>query len=149
MNLPSLVNNLAAGSMLVAATVLIHSAGLIFTSAALPSVARRFGLQANDVGRTFAMTAVVLGVLGVLTVEIWLWAAAYAALGVTRNFPDALSFSTAMFSTIGYGGNLFDRDWRLLTALEGINGFLMIGWSTAYLVRASTLHGPFRRDQHF
>ena len=35
-----------------------------------------------------------------------------------------------------------------MTALEGINGFLMIGWSTAYLVRASTRHGPFRKE-HF
>ena len=35
-----------------------------------------------------------------------------------------------------------------LTALEGINGFLIIGWSTVYLVRASILHGPFRAE-HF
>ena len=53
-----------------------------------------------------------------------------------------------MFSTIGYGELAFDPSWRLLTALEGINGFIMIGWSTAYLVRASTLHGPFR-DKDF
>jgi hypothetical protein len=61
---------------------------------------------------------------------------------------DALSLSTDVFSTIGYGDLPFDPAWRLLTALEGINGFLMIGWSTAYLVRASTLHGPFRVE-HF
>ena len=30
-----------------------------------------------------------------------------------------------------------------------INGFLMIGWSTAYLVAAATRHGPFRRGDHF
>ena len=38
---------------------------------------------------------------------------------------------------------------RLLTALEGINGFLLIGWSTAYLVSASIRHGPFRMGEHF
>ena len=54
-----------------------------------------------------------------------------------------------MFSTIGYGAIAFDPNWRLLTALEGINGFLMIGWSTAFLIRASTRHGPFRKEEHF
>ena len=72
-----------------------------------------------------------------------------AWLGVTENFSDALSFSTDMFSTIGYGGIAVSPAWRLITALEGINGFLMIGWSTAYLVAAATRHGPFRRGDHF
>ena len=72
----------------------------------------------------------------------------YTGLNATDNFSDALFLSTAMFSTIGYGEISLDPGWRLLTGLEGITGFLMIGWSTAYLVRASTQHGPFR-DEHF
>lgn len=143
-----LLNNLAAGSALAALTVLVHTVGLITISAILPRIARLLRLHANDVGRTLAMTAIVLGILGLLTLEVWAWAAAYDALGVTRNFPEALWFSTSLFSTIGYGGAVFDQQWRLLTALEGINGFLMIGWSTAYLIRASTRHGPFG-GEHF
>ena len=95
------------------------------------------------------MTATVLGILGVLTLEVWSWALAYTALGATDGFGDALYLSTSMFSTIGYGPISFNPGWRLLTALEGINGFILIGWSTAYLVRASTRHGPFRKDDHF
>ena len=94
------------------------------------------------------MTSTVLGILAVLTLEIWSWALAYHLIGVTGSFEDALSLSTDVFSTIGYGKIASDPHWRLLTALEGVNGFLMIGWSTAYLVRAGTLHGPFRRE-HF
>ena len=145
---PSLLDNLAAGSGLAALTVLLHTGGLILIAALVPPLARRLGLHADDAGRTLSMTAVVLGILALLTVEIWTWATAYAALGVNRDFGDALWFSTSMFSTLGYGGASFDPKWRLLTALEGVNGFLMIGWSTAYLVRASTLHGPFR-ERHF
>ena len=35
------------------------------------------------------------------------------------------------------------------SALEAINGFILLGWSTAYLVAASTRHGPFRLGEHF
>jgi hypothetical protein len=33
--------------------------------------------------------------------------------------------------------------------MEGVNGFLLIGWSTAYLVTAGTRIGPFTRGEHF
>jgi hypothetical protein len=95
------------------------------------------------------MTGTVLGILGVLTLEIWAWALAYVWLGVAQVFSEALSLSTDMFSTIGYGAIPIAQHWHLITALEGINGFLMIGWSTAYLVAAGTRHGPFRRGDHF
>ncbi len=37
----------------------------------------------------------------------------------------------------------------MLSALQGINGFLLIGWSTAYLVAAGIRIGPFRSGEHF
>jgi hypothetical protein len=144
-----MLQNLAAGSGLVALSVLIHTCGLIVIAAATPLFARRLGLNNHDIGRTLVMTATVLGLLFILTVEVWSWALAYAGLRATASFADALYLSTAMFSTIGYGAIAFDPHWRLMTALEGINGFLLIGWSTAFLVRASTRHGPFRKEEHF
>ncbi|HKU54020.1 MAG TPA: potassium channel family protein [Rhizomicrobium sp.] len=144
-----MLQNLAAGSGLVALTVLIHTIGLILVASATPRLARRLGFHNHDVGRTLVMTGTVLGILAILTIEIWSWALAYTALHATSDFPDALYLSTAMFSTIGYGAIPLAPAWRLLTALEGINGFLMIGWSTAYLVAAATRHGPFRQGEHF
>jgi hypothetical protein len=140
--------NLAAGSCLVALTVLIHTAGLILMTTVTPYLARRFGFHNHDIGRTLVMTGMVLGILGILTLEVWGWAIAYFLLGATRNFGDALYLSSAMFSTTGTADLHPDQAWRLMSALEGVNGILMIGWSTAYLVRASTRHGPFRQE-HF
>jgi len=144
-----MLQNLATGSALVAFTVLVHTAGLILIAAITPPVARWFGFHNHGVGRTLVMTGTVLGLLSTLTTEVWGWALDYATLGVTRDFADALFLSTAMFSTIGYGEVSINPAWRMLTALEGINGFLMIGWSTAYLVAAATRHGPFRHGEHF
>jgi hypothetical protein len=144
-----MLQNLLAGSALAALTVLIHTGGLILIAGITPSLARWFGFHNHDVGRTLVMTGTVLGILGILTLEIWSWALAYVWLGATSHFSNALYLSTTMFSTIGYGEVRVAPAWRLVTALEGINGFLMIGWSTAYLVAAATRHGPFRRGDHF
>jgi hypothetical protein len=144
-----MLQNLAAGSGLVALTVLIHTAGLILVASVVPRLARLLGFHNHDIGRTLVMTGTVLGILAILTIEVWSWALAYMALDATAGFSDALYLSTAMFSTIGYGEVRIEPAWRLLTALEDINGFLMIGWSTAYLVGAATRHGPFRQGEHF
>ena len=144
-----MLQDLIAGSGLVALTVLIHTVGLILVAAATPPLARFLGFHNHDIGRTLVMTGTVLGILGILTLEVWSWAIAYVLLGATRDLADALYLSTAMFSTVGYGEIHIEPTWRLLTALEGINGFLLIGWSTAYLVGAATRHGPFRQGEHF
>ena len=144
-----MVQNLLAGSVLVALSVLIHTGGLILIAACTPFMARALGLHRHDIGRTLVMTATVLGILAILTIEVWTWAIVYAGLGATANFTDALYISTSLFSTTGPGDAPFASRWRLLAALEGIDGFLLIGWSTAFLVRASTRHGPFRREEHF
>jgi hypothetical protein len=145
----SMVQNLVAGSLLVALSVVIHTAGLIFIAACTLWLGQKLQLRHHDAGRTLIMTAMVLGILAVLTIEVWSWALAYSSLGATGSFADSLYLSTAMFATVGPEGITFDPRWRLLSALEGINGFLLIGWSTAFLVRASTRHGPFRREEHF
>ena len=141
--------NLIAGSALVAVTVLIHTGGLVLLARLTPHAAKKFGLHGHDAGRSLLMMLSVLGIFALHTVEVWLWALAYALLDTAQSFADALDLSTAMFSTIGYGQIAIAPTWRLLTALEGINGFILIGWSTAYLVGVSTRHGPFRKAEHF
>ena len=135
--------------MLVALTVLIHTGGLVLLARLTPWAARRLRLHSHDTGRSLVMMMSVLGIFALHTVEVWLWALAYTLLAIARTFADALDLSTDMFSTVGYGQIFVAPGWRLLTALEGINGFILIGWSTAYLVGVSTRHGPFRKAEHF
>jgi hypothetical protein len=143
-----MIANLLVGTALISLTVVIHTFGLMAVTRAmgiLTDVLRLRGRRSHVV----AMIAAVIGIFGVLTVEIWLWAACYLALGIAGEFETALYFSTATFATVGYGDIVASADWRLLTALEGINGFLLIGWSTAYLVAAGIRVGPFRAGEHF
>ena len=138
-------HNLLLGTALVALTVLVHTLGLVLMERLTPGMAKRLGFHAHDPGRALVMTGSVLGLFLLHTIEVWLWAAAFEMMDVVQSFAGALELSTAMFSTLGYNGSeAIAPQWRLLTALEGINGFLLIGWSTAYLVGVATRHGPFR-----
>ena len=145
-----MISNLAYGTCLVAFTVMLHTAGLLLLARLTPFLAHRLGFHNHDLGRTLVMTGSVLGIFLLHTLEIWLWAWGYLRLDAALEFSQALDLSTAMFSTLGYGGGIAPLPARhLLTALEGINGFILIGWSTAYLVGVATRHGPFRAGDHF
>ena len=86
----------------------------------------------------FANTAsIVTGVLFVMlvhTLQVWIWASIFMALGAFTQLEPALYFSLVSFSTVGFGDITLNHDWRLLSGLTAANGFLSFGWSTAYMV---------------
>ncbi|MBR2691019.1 MAG: two pore domain potassium channel family protein [Aquamicrobium sp.] len=143
-----MTGSLAGGTVVIALTVLIHTFGLILITHGMAKLVTTFRMHGQR-SRVAAMISVVLGLFGVLTLEIWLWAACYRLFGLIPDFATALYFSTVTFSTIGYGDVVPAPGWRMFAALEGINGFLLIGWSTAYLISAGTRIGPFRTGEHF
>jgi voltage-gated potassium channel Kch len=66
-------------------------------------------------------------------IEVWLYAGAYLIIGALPDLESALYFSTVSFTTIGYGDVVLGERWRLVGAIEGANGLLLFGWSTAFL----------------
>ncbi len=144
-----MIGNLGLGTLVISATVLIHTLGLIGVTRLMSFVRQWFRLHRHDAGRTMAMIATVLALFVVHGVEIWLWALTYRAVGALPDVETSLYFSLTTFATIGFGDLVLDHHWRLLSALEGISGLILIGWSTAYLVAASTRHGPRLFGEHF
>ncbi len=144
-----MLNNLVLGTLFISLTVLLHTVGLVALTRTMNGVVHWFRLHRHDFGKSVAMVTTVLGLFLLHTVEIWIWAGPFFASKAVVPFQDALYYSTVTFSTVGYGDVIIDPRWRLLASLEAINGFILIGWSTAYLVSASTRHGPFRLGEHF
>ena len=128
---------LALATAMVLATVMIHGAGLAVLGRAL----RIERLQ--EVGRHVpplsarSLVFTLLVVLALFTlhgIEIWLYAALYLALHAVQDLEVAVYFSTLTYGAIGYGDQYMAPAWRLVAAIEGINGVLLIGWSTAFFV---------------
>ena len=141
--------NLAAGTLLVTMTVLIHGAGLLMLSRLLSASHQRYRLHTRRLGTMTAVLATVLGLFTLHSLEIWAWAGAYLFIGALPDLESALVFSTLSFSTLGAEPISARPEWRLFGSIEGVNGFLLIGWSTAYLIPAWTRYGPFHEDRGF
>lgn len=140
--------NLALGTFVISLTVVIHTFGLIGVTRSMNWLTGKVRPRGHR-SRVLAVNSVVLGIFLIMSVEVWLWAAVYQVLGCFLDFETALYFSTSTFSTVGYGDVIIPEEWRLLASMQSVNGFLLIGWSTAYLVAASIRVGPFNQGEHF
>lgn len=120
---------------MVLVTVLVHLVGLAILLRVLQFHHRWVQSRIRPI--TLLLTATI-GVFVIHTVEIWLYAALFLALGAASLFEEALYFSTVTYATIGYGDVLLAKDWRVLGAIEGATGVIMLGWSTAFLVSLLT-----------
>ncbi len=76
------------------------------------------------------MLILVIGNLG----QIAVWALLFLLLGEFQKFDTAFYHSAVNFGSLGYGDIVMSEKYRLLGALEAINGVLMIGVSTAALM---------------
>ncbi|MCU0953835.1 MAG: ion channel [Hyphomicrobium sp.] len=130
------------GSILIATTMVmltvgLHYAGLVILLALLRNRRRR-AIARPHLGQGAAILFVVLFIMALLSLEIWLYAGLYLAAGTVPDVETALYFSTASFTTIGYGDVVIEPPWRLVSAIEGANGLLLFGWSTAFLTRITS-----------
>jgi hypothetical protein len=141
-----MIANFALSALMVGMTVTIHFCGLLALLWFLRRRGHRFHAHESWAGQGAAILFVVLGLVGVTTMEIWLYAAVFLALGALPDFEAALYFSTTSFTTIGYGDVVLDHKWRLLGAIEGANGLLLFGWSTAFLISVTARMRSFEHD---
>jgi hypothetical protein len=144
-----MVASLVLGTLVISLNVVVHTVGLVVLARWMSWIVHWFRLHRHGPGKIAAMVTTVLGLFLVHTVEVWIWAFAHLMTGVVNNLEDAVYFSTVTFSTLGYGDIVPPPSWRVFAALEAMNGFVLIGWSIAYLIAASTRHGPFRIGEHF
>ena len=126
--------NLLVASFMVAVTFSIHFAGLVGLTAVLRHLGAVRGLEESVIRQGVSILLVVFGLFALHSVQIWLYAFVYMALSEFSSLETALYFSTTCFTTVGFGDVVVSNEWRMLSAAEGANGFLLIGWSTAFLV---------------
>jgi hypothetical protein len=130
----NLVSQLLASTGLVALTSLLHLAGLAGLIALLQTHGGRLRTPHVRLDQALIVLIAVFSLIGLHGVEIWLYAGVYAMAGEFSDFEDALYFSTSTYATIGYGDLLLSRAWRIVGAIEGVNGIILLGWSTAFFV---------------
>ena len=132
---------LVVATVMVLLTVMIHGAGLLLLGRLLAMRERAAGrtrIAPLSVEGAVVATIAALGLLVLHGIEIWLYAALYRGIGAIETVRDAVYFSTISYGAIGYSDAAIAPEWKLLGAIEGINGVLLLGWSIAFFVTAMT-----------
>ncbi len=119
---------------LVVIVVLIHGAGITTLTRVL-----QFRLQAEEshhftFTRAIFILALVLSLFVLHGIQIWIFAGSYVWLHAVPDLETGVYFSTITYATIGYADMHIVKAWRLVAAIEGVCGVILLGWSTAFLV---------------
>ncbi len=118
-------------------TVLIHGVGIFMLGRWLRIETREEAAE-NIHPMSLRGIAVTLGlVLGLFVlhgIEIFSYAVIYRAVDALPTFDQAIYFSTITYSTTGYNSEGLASQWQMIAAIEGLNGFILLGWSTAFFV---------------
>jgi hypothetical protein len=130
----NLGNQLAASAMLLIVATIIHGIGII-------GIGKLFNLEEHalkarkvDVRAIGLMTTVALALFLLHAVEITVFGVFFYIVGPEQSFEEALFISASNYSTLGQTIPNFPEQWRLVAAIEGVVGFLLLGWSTAVFV---------------
>ncbi|WP_300541077.1 potassium channel family protein [Maricaulis sp.] len=121
-------------AVMVVITTAIHMTGLLGLMALTGKHRSRVDSPGHRIELALFILAIVLGVFLIHALEVFVFALAFLALGEIASFETAVYFSLSTFTTLGMGDIVLDSHWRILVAVEALIGFLMIGWSTAFLV---------------
>jgi hypothetical protein len=128
---------LSLSTLMVSVTVIMHGFGLFALARLLRLEAQEEAEEHIDPASPRALAVVlgiILGLFALHGLEIWLYAFLYLALDAVEGLREAVYFSTITYGAIGYDDSAMAERWRLVSAIEGINGIVLIGWSTAFFI---------------
>jgi Ion channel len=105
------------------------------------------GIVAECLPLVVAMLIMMAGNL----VQIVLWGVLFVVLGEFDALLEAIYHSAVNYASLGYGDIVMSARWRLLGAMEALNGVLMLGMTSAALmailqqiIRRQRLAGGFQ-----
>jgi hypothetical protein len=130
-----MIDQLLVATVMVVVTVLMHGLGISRLARLL-----RFDPSNAEMHHHFSprhaimILGIVLALFTLHGVEIWLYAGLYLLLNAVADLETAVYFSTITYAGIGFDDGEMAKRWRLVSAIEGVNGILLLGWSTAFFV---------------
>ena len=129
-----MIEQLIIGSFLMIFTIIIHAVFIGFAASFADKNSQWFRQGSSMIKTMIAITIVVLWMLSSITICTWIWAGTFVFLGVFTQIEPAVYFSLVTMTTLGYGDITLNSQWRVLSGLTAVNGLLLFGLTTAFLV---------------
>jgi hypothetical protein len=121
------------GIVVFAFSVLVQALGAAAGVALFEAMIRRGHAQGSFWNITLLLQLMVFLFLGAHLVQMALWALVFVWCGQFPDFGAAFCHSAVNYTTLGYGDVVMARPWRLLGAMEAMDGMLMAGVTAAIL----------------
>jgi len=67
-------------------------------------------------------------------IEVVLWAKTYALVDGAPQGTDLIYLAFSNYTTLSFGDVKLNQEWQLLAPMTALNGFMLIGWSTALII---------------
>ncbi|MDN5567272.1 MAG: potassium channel family protein [Paracoccus sp. (in: a-proteobacteria)] len=131
-----MLEQIALGSLIMVASVVLSGLAVWLMEIAFARATPWLVRAPHRPKLIVVVIATSIGVLGMVTISVWLWAVAFHLLGVFKGFEEAMYFTLVTFTTLGYGDVLMPDRWRILGGLAAANGLLNFGLMTAFMVEA-------------
>jgi hypothetical protein len=127
-------NNWLWALPLIVLTVILHVSVLGLINTRVVAALKKY----RDRRHFMLSFVVVMGIITFLATllhasEAAIWAAAYHELGALPNIHEALLYSLSALTTYGHAELYLAPHWRMMGALEALNGLLLFGLTTAFL----------------
>lgn len=119
------------GSILIAAVMIMHGAGVVLTLRLVATLQRRAHKASFLYGMGTLVTATLLLVL-VHLAEVVVWAAFLSARGAFPNISTANYYALMQYTTVSSSYSL-PVELRLLGGLIPLSGLLTVAWTTSVL----------------
>jgi len=119
---------------LIVLTVIFHVVGLgMFNVKSDPVLAVMRSRRSYDFIFVFFMGVTTIWATLLHAVEAGVWAVAYRTLGALPDSKSALLYSLSAITTYGHSEIYLTEHWRLMGALEALNGIMLFGLTTAFM----------------
>jgi hypothetical protein len=130
-----LLIELGAAALLVPVAALIHGVGLAAMSKFLNFSDEALEERSLDPSSFYLIGVLGLALFTVHATVVTVYGLFYLGVGGADTLEHALFFSISSYTTAGAGVDRLPDGWKLVGGSEALVGLLLVGWSTAYLVR--------------
>jgi hypothetical protein len=133
-DMPLWTSNWAWGLPLIVFMVILHTYSLGLLNDEVTTKLNKRG----SLGRPLSVPTILIGgtafsLTALHAVEAAIWAVAYRLLGASTDNKSAMLYSLNALTSYGHEDLHLAPHWKLMGALEALNGWILFGLTTAFL----------------
>ncbi len=133
------------GLPMILASLAFHVSGLVGIEWMLITLEKRRKKPRSIPYFLFMILMTANIALAMHVVEAIAWALIYLSIGAMPDFQTSMLYSMNALTSYGHEAVMLKDDWRLLGAIESMNGVMIFGLTTAFLFNVMRELRPVRQ----